>query len=67
MCILNHLNPVKSFVWCENTSNLAIAAGKNKVYFWSPQGCSVCDLPYEGRQLNVNKLDWSKNGKLMVL
>jgi len=49
MCILNHLNPVKSFVWCENTSNLAIAAGKNKVYFWSPLGCSVCDLPYEGR------------------
>mmetsp|Transcript_1916 Transcript_1916/g.188 ORF Transcript_1916/g.188 Transcript_1916/m.188 type:complete len:88 (+) Transcript_1916:786-1049(+) len=66
--VLNHLNPVKTFIWNTNSTVLAISTGKSKIFFFSPDGASVCDLPFEGgKPFNVNKLLWSEDSRSMIL
>ncbi|KAL4433385.1 hypothetical protein ABPG74_017489 [Tetrahymena malaccensis] len=60
-------NPVKGFLWSHNSNNLIIYAGSNKIYFWSLDGASVCELPQYGKQFSVNKVLWNKNSKCLVL
>lgn len=65
--ILIHLNPVKNFSWSSKSNELAICTGNGKIYFWSHDGASVCDLPYEGKIFNIQKIQWSSDGKYLLL
>eukprot|EP00825_Cyclidium_porcatum_P005999 TRINITY_DN12947_c0_g1_i4.p1 TRINITY_DN12947_c0_g1~~TRINITY_DN12947_c0_g1_i4.p1 ORF type:complete len:438 (+),score=78.06 TRINITY_DN12947_c0_g1_i4:103-1416(+) len=65
--VLIHQNPVKTFMWSPSSLNLVICTGKNQINIWSPDAGSICDLPFQGKLFNVNKLQWSQNGKVMIL
>lgn len=65
--ILQHLQQIKYFSWSPTTNDLAICTGIGKIYFWSNEGASICDVPFEGRNFNVWTLDWSKNGSFLIL
>jgi WD40 repeat protein len=65
--VLIQLQPIKSFVWSENSDFLAFSTGTGRVFFWSREGASVCDIPYEGRAVTVQKIDWSQDARAMIL
>ena len=65
--ILLHMQPVKNFSWCPKNNDLAICTANGKIFFWSAEGASVCDVPYEGRNFNVTNLEWSSNGAFLLL
>ena len=65
--LLVHLQPVKTLAWCPRNNDLAICTGNGKIFFWSTEGASVCDVPYEGRNFNVFNMEWSLNGGYLLL
>jgi len=65
--VLIQLQPIKCFVWSENSDFLAFCTGSGRVFFWSREGASVCDIPYEGRAITVQRIDWSRDSKAMIL
>lgn len=68
IAILVHLQQIKNFSWSPNKNELAICTGNGKIFFWSPEGAYVCDVPYEGRNFSVHNLKWSFDGNyIMVL
>ena len=44
--ILIQLQPIKSFTWSDNSEYLVFSTGGTRVYFWSKDGASVCDVPF---------------------
>ena len=76
--ILIQLHPIKHFTWCENSDYLVLCTGTPRIFFWSKEGASVCDVPFgkvkrylsnlvEGKTFGVNRIDWSKDGNVMLL
>jgi len=65
--VLIHLQPVKNFSWSPKKNDLAICTGTGKIFFWSEEGASLCDVPYEGRNFNALNLTWSLNGNFLLL
>jgi WD40 repeat protein len=46
--------------------NLNISTGDGKIYIWSPQGASICEVPINKQNFNVNEINWNPNGKSFV-
>jgi len=65
--LLLQLNPIKTFTWSENSEYLVFCTGTNRIFFWSKQGASVCDIPFENKSFSVSKIDWSKDATTMLL
>ena len=69
--VLVHRQSVKSIEWCPSHSVCAIATGNNRLYLWSEDGASLCDLPfgkgYLEREMAVGKLTWSRSGQFLVV
>eukprot|EP01017_Pseudomicrothorax_dubius_P017187 TRINITY_DN1948_c0_g1_i3.p1 TRINITY_DN1948_c0_g1~~TRINITY_DN1948_c0_g1_i3.p1 ORF type:complete len:296 (+),score=47.60 TRINITY_DN1948_c0_g1_i3:667-1554(+) len=65
--VLIQSQPVKFIAFSNHSYHLAVAAGTTKLYFWSLEGASVCDVPYEGKSFCVNRLDWSTDSKTLLL
>lgn len=65
--VLIQLQPIKTFTWCDNSEYLVFCTGSPRVFFWSKEGASVCDIPFESKNFAVNKIDWSKDGTTLLL
>ena len=65
--VLIHLQPVKTFSWSARTNDLAICTGSCKIFFWSMEGASICEVPYEGRNFNVANLFFSQDGRYLLI
>ena len=65
--VLIHQNEVKSIVWNPLMMYLVCCTGTNRIFLWSPEGASVCDLPQENKDLKVMKIIWNPDGRNMVL
>jgi hypothetical protein len=69
--VLIHKNSVKFIEWCTTHSVCAIATGNNRIYLWTEEGASLCDLPfgnfYTDRELSINKLTWSPDGQGLIV
>lgn len=48
---------------------LSIATGSTHFYFWNSNGKvpSCCDMPFENKAMEVQKVKWSEDGKNLLL
>lgn len=65
--VLIHLEPVKSLDWSSKSNHLVISTNKPRIFIWSVNGASVCDIPLEGQDFNVNKVKWNPDGKSILV
>mmetsp|Transcript_31906 Transcript_31906/g.5776 ORF Transcript_31906/g.5776 Transcript_31906/m.5776 type:complete len:107 (+) Transcript_31906:928-1248(+) len=65
--ILNQILPIKSIEWSPKSIYLAFCTGNNRIYFWSLEGASVCDVPVDNDEFKVMKVKWAKDGKSLIL
>ena len=63
--ILVQCHPIRAMVWCPCDARLAICSGSNKIYFWSPSGCSVVDVSTNST-VHVGSLLWHESGEKIV-
>lgn len=63
--LLMHYHSVKHAAWNPNRLFLAFCTGNNRVYFWSEEGASVCDIC--DSSFIASKLLWSPNGQCLAL
>jgi WD40 repeat protein len=67
VALLVHIGTVKSMQWSPKTLHLVIATGSPRIYIWSRGGASICDIPYDSYEYNVNKIKWSPNGRSLLV
>lgn len=65
--ILIQLQPIKWAAWSPVSLHLAFCTGTSRLYMWSLEGASVCDVPLESKDFHVNKIKWSADGQSMLL
>jgi hypothetical protein len=65
VCVVTHINPVRMFKWSPTTCKLAICTNSSKVYFWSPDGASVVDVP--AQDFSVRSFQWNPDGTSLSL
>lgn len=80
--VLIQLQPIKNFTWCDNSEYLLFCTGAPRVFFWSKEGASVCDIPFgkifsldkiqilfsvESKQFGVQKIEWNQDGATALL
>lgn len=44
--VLLHLQPIKAISWSPRSLHLAICTGTSRVFLWSEEGASVCEIPF---------------------
>jgi WD40 repeat protein len=57
--------PVAGLAWDPVRAQLAFCAGTDKLYLWSPEGCSVVCVPSEG--MRVGAAAWGGGGDMLLL
>ena len=65
--IMQHCANVKNLVWNPKTLHLALCTGAPRLFLWSLEGASVCDVPLENKDFKVMKLKWSPSGDCLLL
>jgi len=66
--LLVQLEAVRCAAWDPVRVRFAIATATSKLYLWSPEGCSIVDVPLQaGQTFNVRKLEWSPDGTCILL
>jgi len=65
--VLIQFHPIKSVAWSPKTQHLAFSTGTGRIFLWSEEGASVCDIPIENRQFNVQKIQWNPEGDSILL
>lgn len=66
--LLVQLEAVRAAVWDPVRVRFAVATATSKLYLWSPEGCSIVDIPLApGQTFNVRKIEWSRDGKCLLL
>jgi len=63
--VVNQLLPIKAAKWDTARHRLAICSGNGRLYMWSPEGCSIVDVP--ARNFAVRGLRWNADGKSLLL
>merc|ERR1712096_142211 len=63
--LLIMLNPVKSLSWSPNSTHLSFTTNTGRMFLWSLEGASVCDIPNKG--FSANNIMWSSDGKSLLL
>ena len=46
---------------------MAACTGTSRLFLWSFEGASVCDVPLENKDFKILKLKWSANGENILL
>ena len=52
-------------VWDPTRSRLLLCTGKNKLYMWSQEGCSIINVPL--KDFKVRSLKWNPHGGSLIL
>jgi WD40 repeat protein len=70
--VLIQLQPIKSVSWSPRSLHLVICTGTPRVFLWSEEGASVCEIPFgkcysEARDFAVQKVKWSETGQALLL
>jgi WD40 repeat protein len=59
--------PVKHLEWSPKSLHLAFCTGTGRLFFWSPEGASVCEVPLESKDFKVSKFKWSDDGTALLI
>jgi len=66
--LLIQMESIRCAEWDPVRPRLALATSNAKLYLWAAEGCSIVDVPLEqGQHLQVKKIEWSKDGKTIML
>jgi len=65
--VLIHFDPVKTIDWSGKSNHLVIATNSPRIFIWSVNGASVCDIPLEGQEFKVSKVRWNPDGKSILI
>lgn len=63
--VLSHRKPIKSIMWDPCRHRMCISTSNSKLYLWSPEGCSIVDVPLP--DFIVRKAEWSPDGNSLLL
>ena len=58
---------VKHIEWSPKSLHLAFCTGSGRLFLWSAQGASVCEVPLESKDFKVNKIKWSQDGSSLII
>lgn len=59
--------PIKHLEWSPKSLHLAFCTGTGRLFFWSTEGASVCEVPLESKDFKVNKFKWSPDGSTLLI
>jgi hypothetical protein len=66
--LMVQMEAVRCCKWDPLRVRFALCTATAKLYLWSPEGCSIVDVPLQaGQAFNVRKLEWSPDGKCILL
>lgn len=58
---------IKHLEWSPKSLHLAFCTGTGRLFFWSTEGASVCEVPLESKDFKVNKFRWSPDGSALLI
>jgi WD40 repeat protein len=58
---------VKFLEWSPRSFHLAFCTGTNRLFLWSAEGASVCEVPLESKDFKVTKIKWTPDGSGIVI
>ena len=64
-CLCNQ-KPILSMAWNMCVNQLVFVCGNFKMYIWSSEGASICELPEELAGFQISKLEWCENGNYIA-
>jgi WD40 repeat protein len=59
--------PIRSAKWSPKTLMLAFCTGTPRLFLWSIEGASICDIPLEDHEFNVQRVKWNPDGRDLAL
>ena len=66
--VLVQFEPITSAAWSPKTTHIAFSTGTERIYLWSNEGASICDVPVEARKgFGVQKVRWNEQGECLLL
>ena len=66
--VLQQLEAVRCIAWDPKRLRFALCTATSKLFLWSPEGCSVVDVPLSGGQtFQVRKMEWNVEGTCVLL
>lgn len=58
---------IKSLQWSPKSLHLAFCTGAGRIFIWSAEGASVCEVPLESKDFKVTKVKWTPDGTALVI
>jgi WD40 repeat protein len=66
--VLTQMDAVRCIAWDPKRLRFALCTSTSKLYLWSPEGCSIVDVPLAtGQAFQVRKLEWNAEGTCILL
>lgn len=66
--VLTQLEAVRCIAWDPKRVRFAVCTATSKLYLWSPEGCSIVDVPLSaGQAFQVRKIEWNNEGTCILL
>ena len=58
---------VKNMEWSPRSLHLAYCTGTGRIFIWSAEGASVCEVPLESKDFKVTRVKWSADGSSLLI
>jgi WD40 repeat protein len=65
--VLVQFNAITSAAWSPESTHIAFSTGTERIYLWSMDGASICDVPIDSDDFCVRKVRWNSKGKCLAL
>jgi WD40 repeat protein len=66
--IVVQLDAVRCAAWDPKRLRFAACTNNSKLYLWSPEGCSIVDVPLAAGQIfQVRRIEWNREGNCILL
>jgi hypothetical protein len=65
--VLVQFNAITSAAWSPASTHLAFVTGGERIYLWSADGASVCDVPVESGEFGIRRIRWNAAGTELLL
>jgi len=63
--VIKHDSPIRNAKWDPARQRLMLCTGKDKLYMWSQEGCSIVNIPLD--HFKVRSFRWNPSGNSLLL